>query len=222
MGVAAGTVVEFPRHPRVEAAEARFRVLLGETGWGSLPEATRRRFSRHLADGEIVTYTGEIVEMRMSPAGWLLAQIARLIGAPLPLYRDIMVPATVAVMADGEGQRQFWTRIYGQRAGFPQVIRSAKRFAGPTGLEEHLGHGLTMLLVLSAEDGVLRFRSAGYVVRLLGVAVLLPRWLGLPHCTVSHVDCGHDTFAFVLDVRQRFLGELIHQTGLFVEQAARG
>ncbi|MGE0667227.1 MAG: DUF4166 domain-containing protein [Sphingomonadales bacterium] len=218
MNANAWNVIEFPRRREAEPTDTRFRALLGEAGWASLPEATRRRFSRHLSHGRTVTYTGEVVEVRISRVGWLLAQAARLIGAPLPLNRDEMVPTAVAVTEDEPTGGQFWTRIYGRHRGFPQVIQSAKRFAGPTGLEEHLGHGVTMMLRVAAEEGVLKFHSVGYAFVAFGVRFTLPGWLGLPDCTVSHVDCGHGAFAFVLDVSHVWLGELIHQTGLFIEQ----
>ena len=93
-----------------------------------------------------VVYVGEVVECRLSAAGWLLAQLGRLIGAPLPLSRDIEVPACVSVTEDISFAGQFWTRIYGRRRGFPQVISSSKRFAGPTGLEEQIGGGFGIAL----------------------------------------------------------------------------
>jgi transposase InsO family protein len=61
---------------------------MAEADWVSLPPSIRRRFSRRLADGETVVYVGEILEARLSRAGWLLAQLLRLIGAPLPTARD--------------------------------------------------------------------------------------------------------------------------------------
>ena len=52
--------------------------------WAALPLAIRRRFSKRLAGGDTTVYVGEVIETRMSRAGWLLAQAARLIGGPLP------------------------------------------------------------------------------------------------------------------------------------------
>src|SRR6266852_9060911 len=64
--------------------DLRFRALLSDEDWGRLPLATWRRFSKRLADGKTAIYVVEVVEVTLSRVGWWLAQIARLIGGPLP------------------------------------------------------------------------------------------------------------------------------------------
>jgi hypothetical protein len=125
-------------------ADLRFRALLRDDDWAKLPSAVRSRFSKRLADGNTVVYVGEVLEMRMSRAGWLFAQAARLIGAPLPTSRDSHVPSVVTVTEDRAHGGQIWTRLYARRRGFPQIIHSLKQFTGPTGLEEYLGFGFGM------------------------------------------------------------------------------
>jgi hypothetical protein len=124
--------------------DLRFRTLLPDDDWKRLPPATRQRFSKRLADGRTAVYLGEVIEISFSRAGWWLAQIARLIGGPLPISTDTHVPSIVTVTEDAATSGQIWTRIYARRNGFPQVIHSSKRFAGPTGLEEYLGFGIGM------------------------------------------------------------------------------
>jgi hypothetical protein len=111
--------------------DLRFRALLPAADWDRPPEAVRRR-SRRLADGETATYVGEIVEATFSRIGFWLAQLARLVSAPLPLCADIHVPGIVTVAEDMTSGGQVWTRIYARRKAFPQVIHYAKRFGGPT------------------------------------------------------------------------------------------
>ncbi|MBY8825678.1 DUF4166 domain-containing protein [Sphingomonas colocasiae] len=192
-----------------------FRALLGAERWSALPAAVRARFRRRIAAGACVTYVGEVSECRMSRLGWLLANLARLVGAPLPLHRDTGVPACVTVTEDIAGGGQFWTRQYGRRDGFPQVIFSAKRFTGPTGIEEYLGLGLGVALRLAAEDGVLWFLSDHYFLRFGRLRLRFPRWLAPGRLAVGHVDCGGGRFAFTLDLIHPIAGELIHQLAVF-------
>jgi Domain of unknown function (DUF4166) len=119
----------------------RFHALLPDADWVRLPVAIWRRFSKRLADGATIVYVGEIDEAHLSRAGWWFAQVARLIGGPLPTSDVTGVPMIVAVTEDAASGGQIWTRMAGRRHGFPQVIHSAKRFAGPTGLREYLGFG---------------------------------------------------------------------------------
>lgn len=135
--------------------DRRFRALLSDEDWGRLPLATWRRFSKRVADGDSVVYVGVVDEVGFSDIGWWFAQAARLIGGPLPTGRDTGVPMIVTVTEDGATGGQTWTRICARRRGFPQVIHSAKRFAGPTGLEEYVGCGVSMALRIAVEGEAL-------------------------------------------------------------------
>jgi hypothetical protein len=207
-----------------DVLDLRFRALLGEAGWTRLPQAVRERFSKRLRPGMAVTYVGEITESRRNMAGQVLAQLCRLIGAPLPLYDDLGVAAVVTVTEDGQAGGQFWTRMYNQAHGFPQVIHSSKRFAGPTGLEEYLGGGFGIALAVSADETALHFHSRHYFLALgparLGLRLKLPAWLAPGALTISHVDQGDGGFAFVLILNHPLLGEMLRQVGMFRERPA--
>jgi len=201
-----------------DVGDLRFRALIGEEAWARLPEAVRARFGKRVSGCAAVVYAGEVIECRLSAAGWLLAQLGRLIGAPLLLSRDADVPACVSVTEDPAFAGQFWTRIYGRRRGFPQVISSSKRFAGPTGLEEQIGGGFGIALRAEVANGALHFVSDHYFLMMRGRRLRLPAFLSPGALRVSHVDCNHGLFAFVLELRHRWLGELVHQTAMFRER----
>jgi hypothetical protein len=195
--------------------DLRFRALLGAAAWDGLPEAVQRRFAKRLTGTALALYAGEVIETRFSRLGWCLAQTCRLIGAPLPLGRDGGVPALVSVSEDRLSGGQNWTRIYGRKRGFPQVIRSAKRFAGSTGLEEHVGCGIGMALRVAAFADGLVFSSEYYFWSLGGYRVRLPAWLGPGRTVVTHCDLGGGRFAFDLSLAHRLFGELVHQHAIF-------
>jgi hypothetical protein len=198
--------------------DIRFRTLAGTDEWTRLPAAVRARFERHIGPGTTILYAGEVVECRMSRCGRLLCQLARLIGAPLPLTCDAFVPAAVSVTEDPASGGQFWTRVYGRRRGFPQVIHSSKRFAGPTGLEEYVGAGVGIALRLEVKNEALHFLSDHYFLKLGPARLRLPGWLSPGLMRVSHIDCGHGSFAFVLSLVHSRLGELVRQTAMFEER----
>ena len=65
----------------------------------------------------------------VSAPGFLLAQLARLFGGPLPISRAAGLESVVTVTEDLATGGQVWTRLYARRNGFPQIIHSSKRFA---------------------------------------------------------------------------------------------
>jgi hypothetical protein len=204
-----------PPAPAVRSIEQ----LLGPQRWATLSADVRRRFTFHPGKGATTVYSGEIVEARASRLGWLLAQFARLIGAPLPTRWDRGVPASVTVMPVTQGEAhaggQIWTRVYGRRRGFPQAINSLKRFAGPTGLEEYIGCGIGIALRLEADRQALYFQSDHYFMEVGGLRLRLPRLLSPGQLTVSHADLGAGRFAFGLTLVHPLFGELMRQTAVF-------
>jgi len=215
--------------PRVELGDLRFRALMTEEDWASLPLAIRRRFSRRLAGEQTIVYTGEILESWMSRAGWWLAQVARLIGGPLPLTRDIQgrstrapivhVASVVTVTEDMASRGQIWTRLYARRKGFPQAIHSCKRFAGPTGLEEYVCRGVGMTLTVHAREGALIFRSKKYFLELFGRRLFLSKWLTPGTIYVTHAELPDGKFSFTLQIFHPRFGLLLRQMAIFREIA---
>jgi hypothetical protein len=195
----------------------RFRALLAPEEWGRLPVATWRRFSKRLGAGKTIVYVGEVEEARFGPLGWWLAQAARLIGGPLPTGCETGVPMVVTVTEDASNGGQVWTRICARSGGFAQVIHSEKRFAGPTGLEEYVGCGVSMALTISVEHEALLFRSAGYFLQAGRWRLKLPDWLTPGGITVAHCDLGGGNFRFTLDVVHPRFGMLIRQSAVFRE-----
>ena len=211
-----GSSASPPAHTRL-LDDRRFRALLSDEDWGRLPLATWRRFSKRVADGDSVVYVGIVEEVSFSDIGWWVAQAARLIGGPLPTGRDTGVPIIVTVTEDAATGGQTWTRICARKRGFPQVIHSAKRFAGPTGLEEYVGFGVSMALRIAVEDEALTFRSAAYGLQFGPLWIPLPHWLTPGDLTVRHADLGAGAFRFTLDVAHPRYGALIHQSAVFRE-----
>ncbi len=198
-------------------ADLRFRALLPEQDWIRLPEAIRRRFTKRLGVGQTAVYTGRIAEVAMSRAGFLLAQAARLIGAPLPLSRDVGAASVVTVTEDQRFGGQVWTRLYARHGRLPQIIHSRKRFGGETGLEEHVGGGIGMSLTLSASDTALTFTSRHYFLAVGRRRFRFPRWLAPGVMTLAHTGIDATHFAFTLDLHHPWLGSLIHQRVVFEE-----
>jgi len=195
--------------------DLRFRNLLCRDDWDALPVSTRKRFTKRLAGGATAVYVGEVLETHLHPVGWFFAQIARLLGGPLPLFTDTHMPAIVTVTEDMKTGGQIWTRLYARRNGFPQVIQSSKQFNGPTGLEEYVGHGVGMALTTHCVESALQFRSAHYFCRTGRIRVVLPRWITPGALTVTHLENGDGRFLFTLKIIHPLFGLILDQRAIF-------
>jgi len=206
--------------PELAKPDDRFEKLLGKEKWKSLPAPIRKRFGKKFKQGQSVAYQGIITDMKMSRFGWAFAQVARLIGAPLPFEgNSINQPAVVIVTEDHETNGQFWIRQYGRAKGFPQIVHSSKRFAGPTGLEEYIGYGIGMALELEATEHALFFKSDHYFLQLLGKRLGLPKWLVPIDLIIGHHELGNHRFAFTLDLKSSLFGKMIRQDAVFEDPA---
>ncbi len=203
---------EAPTYP--DLIDLRFRALIADADWRSLSPAIRRRFTKRLGPRDSAVYVGEVTLCRMSHAGWLLAQAAKLVGGPLPTSR-VCGASVVTVTEDAGSGGQTWTRLYVRPGGFPQIIHSTKSFAGPSGLEEHVGGGLGMSLAVCVENGALVFRNRGYFLDLFRARWVLPSWLSPGALTVTHEEIGPRSFRFTLDIRHALFGPLLRQEAEF-------
>jgi len=201
------------------ASRAAFPALLDACRWQRLPQAVRRRFERRLAPGESVVFVGEVAETRCTVVGWLWARLARLVGAPLPLRMLTHTAAVVVVTADTAGDAQLWTRIYHEPGRLPQVIRSIKSFSGPTGLEERVGAGIAMSLVVSEAQRALVFRSSEYHWRCGRLDVRIPAILTPGDIVVEHREERHGRFSFTLSVMHPWFGRILHQVAFFRDES---
>lgn len=206
-----------PKTAQLRADDIRYRTLIGEAAWATLPEAIRKRFSKAVAPGDVTLYRGEVVMTELSLAGRVLAVLAKLIGAPLPAMHGARGPASVTVIEDPTLGGQTWTRVYPRPRRFPQVVHSAKRFRGATGLEEYVGSGIGMTLRLTVENGALVFRSGRYFFEAAGRRVLIPRALAPGEMIIVHTQEAGRRFSFRLTLTHGLFGRLIHQFALFEE-----
>ena len=198
----------------------RFLRLIGLEAWQRLPEAVRRRFSKRITANDSVVYQGHVVETSMNPAGIFLANVTRLIGAPLPLDNGAVGPSAVVVTQSETTAAQNWVRTYPRPKGTTQVITSQKRFQGPTGLEEYVGAGIGMTLHVREVDGALWFQSERYFFELGWLRFYLPRFLSPGQMTIIHRDEDDGRFCFELTLRHALFGVMVNQIARFSDAAS--
>ena len=192
----------------------RFRQLFKADEWQALPPAVRTRFGRRVAIGEALIYRGQVEHNRVNRWGRWLNRVLRLVGAPLPLDTQNAGAAAIVTVTEAPDGGQIWMRQYGctdPKRPFPQVIQSAKRFTGATGIEEHIGRGIGMSLRPCVEDRELVFRAEDIFWNVGPLRLTLPRWLGPSELRAGHEELGGGRFVFTLRLTHRWLGVILDQ-----------
>ncbi len=95
------------------------------------------------------------------------------------------------------------------------MIHSAKRFAGPTGLEEYLGRGLGMALRVEALSDGIAFVSDHYFLQIGRHRIRLPRFVTPGVTRVTHRQVAGAGFLFGLELTHSLAGTLVRQKILF-------
>ncbi len=208
-----------PPQSECEFGDLRFAKLLGKQQWSTLPDAIRARFGKRLRAGESAVYCGRLLETRMSLMGTIWSQLLRVIGAPLPLEVTMGGEAAIVTVTEApNGRDQFWVRQFNRKSGFPQIIHSIKRFAGPTGLEEGIGCGVGMTLSLCVTERSLFFISKKYFITVFGIRIYLLAILCPGKLVVGHHEMGDGYFDFTLNLAHPLFGELVSQRVRFHDQ----
>lgn len=196
-----------------------FRSVLGEAAWQRLGEVVRRHYSLRAFSGDSVTVRGRMDEVWRGRWAWLLLPAGRLFGALVP-YQGRDVPIEVHYRCHPDSARLSWDRCF-HFAGRPVFhFRSFMEAAPHTRHEvvEYVRFGLGLRLRVSAEDGALVFRDAGYVWRLgRGPRVPLPLHLLLGRAYVEERPVPGDDGAFTMQMRIRhpWWGDVFRYSGRF-------
>jgi hypothetical protein len=201
-------------------AETTYEDLLGPEAWARLHPEIRRRFSARPHGEEYTRYAGTMHCVELSTMGWLFAQVCRLFGTPLAPCRGKQVRMDIELSWDEQLQGVTWSRTYHFVPDRDFTVRSTKSRSADGALTEHIGHGFSMRLALTEQNGNLVFSSTRYEVEILGRAIRIPDWLTPGVTTVLHEQVRGDRFRFVLAVVHPLLGRTIYQNGEFVPVTA--
>lgn len=192
-----------------------FAALLGPQAWSRLPAAVRARFGAVHRSDEAVQYEGSMQRVEANLFGRVLAQLARVFETPVAPWTGSNVDVCVRVYPRPAVNGVVWERIYRFAGRAPVTVRSTKCLNASGRLNELLGHGLSMELAVTEEDGALKFTSTGYCFDLFGFSVRLPAWMPPGTTHVIHKDIGDGYFRFTMYTEHPWFGTMFFQDGVF-------
>ncbi|MEX1033438.1 MAG: DUF4166 domain-containing protein [Cellvibrionaceae bacterium] len=193
-----------------------YQSLLGAAAWSRLHPDIRQRFGADRCR-QAVIYRGVMQVVFMSVAGWLLAQVCRLIGTPLALHSGKNVAVDVQVYPDPLLDGMTWDRYYFFPGKKVNRVRSTKCIQEDAGLIEVIGSGFGMYLAVYEDGGALCFKSTRFFFTLANRKIVLPHLLTPGTTLVRQAALVDGRFQFSLEVRHPILGLVYYQVGSFGE-----
>ncbi|RNF35097.1 DUF4166 domain-containing protein [Paracoccus methylarcula] len=190
-----------------------FHEILGDD-WYRLGGVVRRHYFLRAFSDDHICVRGRMHEVWHGAAARLLIPFARIFGALVP-YRGTDVPIEVDYRARPGDSTIHWDRVF-HFAGRPAFhFRSHMEPAGGNRVIEFVRFGIGMRLKVTAEEGALVFRDAGYIWRILGIDMPLPVGLVLGRAYIEErpVDASH--FSMRMTLTHPLFGELFRYSGSF-------
>ncbi len=186
--------------------------------WEKLPETVRARFAQDPA--EVTHYTGIMTEVACSRLGWLMAQMGRLVRAPLIPHQGHNIRIAVHVFAPGDGS-VMKERTYFFPGKKPLRVTSAMRIGAAGYFQECVHGGIGMNMRIFAENDALHFVSDHYFCTLFGRQRRIPHLLTPGTTHVVHSDAEDGQFRVHLEMHHPLFGRTFLQSGLFRETDGR-
>lgn len=190
-----------------------FQDILG-ADWHRLGEVIRRHYFLRPFSSDYICVRGTMHEVSHSAIARLLIPMARLFGALVP-YRGREVPIEVHYTTRLDDGTIHWDRVFHFPGRTPFHFRSHMECVGGSRVIEFVRFGVGMRLNVTAEDGALVFRDAGYIWRLFGVDVPLPMGLLMGRAYVEERPIVADHFSMRMTLTHPLFGELFRYNGSF-------
>lgn len=190
-----------------------FQAVLGPQ-WQALGEVIRRHYFLRPYSDDRITVSGVMHEVHHNWLARLMMPFARIAGALVP-YRGRDVPIDVHYDCRPDDGNIYWNRVFRFDGRPPFHFRSHMEQTGPGQVIEFVRLGIGLRLRVSAEDGALVFRDAGYVWRLFGLDVPLPVGLLLGRAYVEERPVDAERFSMKMHLRHPLFGEVFRYSGSF-------
>lgn len=190
-----------------------FQQVLGN-GWNRLGAVIRRHYFLRPYSDDRITVRGVMHEIHHAAVAKLLIPFGLLFGAIVP-YRRKDVPIDVHYNCRPDDAFIYWDRVFhiDDRTDFH--FRSHMEHVRDNEVIEFVRFGVGMRLIVSAEDGALVFRSAGYIWRILGWRLPIPLGLLFGTAYVEERPVDETRFTMCMVIRHPLAGVLFRYDATF-------
>ncbi len=190
-----------------------FQKILGDS-WDELGDVVKRHYFLKPYSDDYICVSGVMSEIYHSNIAKLFLPFGMLFGAVVP-YRGKNVPIDVHYSCCKNDANIYWDRVF----KFPERnhyhFKSHMEHTGDNEVIEFVRFGVGMRLTVTAENGAMVFRDAGYIWRLFGRDIPIPVGLLFGRAYVEERPVDENKFAMRMVLEHPLFGVMFRYEGAF-------
>lgn len=190
-----------------------FQEILGDS-WGELGNVIKRHYFLRPFSDDYICVSGEMSEIYHSSIAKLFIPFGMLLGAVVP-YRGNDVPVDVHYASSNENAHIYWDRVFKFTEKNHYHFKSRMEHVRDNEVIEFVRFGLGMRLKVTAENGAIVFRDAGYIWRLFGMDIPVPVGLFFGNAYVEERPIDENNFRMKMTIEHRLFGVMFRYEGTF-------
>lgn len=190
-----------------------FKHILGNQ-WDELGEVIQKHYFLRPFSNDHICVTGLMGEINHSFLAKLLIPFGRLFGALVP-YKGRKIPIEVYYHTKNENGNIYWDRVFMFPGKRPYHFRSFMQHAKNNEVVEYVRFGVGMRLKVTAEQGALVFRNAGYIWRVANISIPIPLHIILGTAYVEERPIDSTKFSMKMELEHPLFGMLFQYRGEF-------
>ena len=194
-------------------AESVFEKILADS-WADLGAVIQRHYFLRPFSDDYICVSGEMSEIYHSLIAKLFLPIGMLFGAVVP-YRGKNVPIDVHYAASEKNANLYWDRVFRFSEKKHFHFRSFMEPVSDNEVIEFVRFGVGMRLKVTAENGAIVFRDAGYVWRMFGRNIPIPVGLFLGRAYVEERPIDENRFGMKMTLEHPVFGVMFRYEGEF-------
>ena len=196
----------------METQQPIFQSIFGKS-WKKLPPVMHKHYANRPYSEDIVTVSG-LMDIKFSWLGRLFSPLFWFFGILVP-YQGKQIPVTVQYISNPKNAAYCLNRTFAFPRIKPYIFRSQIEQIKDNELVEFMGLGLGWRMHFIFEDGKVKFKHKGYVIRLFGQLLNIPlEWI-FGYGYGEEIALSNDSFSMRMEVKHAIFGIVYQYSGTF-------
>lgn len=193
--------------------ESVFQKILADS-WDDLGTVIKRHYFLRPYSDDYICVCGVMSEIYHSSIAKLFLPFGMLFGAVVP-YRANNVPIDVHHASSKENANIYWDRVFKFTEKNHYHFKSHMEHVRDNEVIEFVRFGVGMRLKVTAENGAIVFRGAGYIWRLFGKDIPIPVQLFFGNAYVDERPIDDNNFRMKMTLEHPVFGVMFRYEGKF-------